>query len=561
MKDKLKEKCERLNKSAGLDKVTACSAANWSPVKSFINLNESMDPGDRFQLMPSPRSVEAPLKLSCKEIMDLFLSICFGSLAKHDKTLGQVRKAVLPVLLEKYDPENTLDSKKPSATKVAPLISNYALYDTEGKKLDKPPLDSGLQSMFYLTIFDPYDEKHVKHGVAKRIRKGAVMFGKSCTLSGTSINMQAYNCTAPRKFKDKRKPKDTHSLMDMDFDSSLDDLFGNSQDSFDDACAADDGSPGNSKSQSRNSRKTHISAEIPSFPELIKASAEQLKGKQKIKKIMGIDMGDRFTIAASCFDVQTPNMRQFKTFSKKFLYQPLKKFQNNLNEAKENNTGKTLGFAFDETVYDLERLRIANPRTPDAVVQQAKLFLSDKGQALYNFYNSYKLEEKATNGRKYLLTQYKRAYQSILDKSINTLFQMLGVTPGRKLSDKDGKYVIGIGLRGKSGLSCGPSSIAGVLERLITIKARAIGIIVLGVDEYNTTARCPCCGGANEKILMRVLLCRTCSKFFHRDIAENIMILVMLKLIGKQRPVHLTVGFVDTVLKDPEKSDYALNSQ
>ena len=29
--------------------------------------------------------------------------------------------------------------------------------------------------------------------------------------------------------------------------------------------------------------------------------------------------------------------------------------------------------------------------------------------------------------------------------------------------------------------------------------------------------------------------------------AKNIMILVMLKLIGKQRPVQLTVGFVDRV--------------
>ena len=28
--------------------------------------------------------------------------------------------------------------------------------------------------------------------------------------------------------------------------------------------------------------------------------------------------------------------------------------------------------------------------------------------------------------------------------------------------------------------------------------------------------------------------------------AENIMILVMLKLIGKQRPVQLTFGFIDT---------------
>ena len=34
--------------------------------------------------------------------------------------------------------------------------------------------------------------------------------------------------------------------------------------------------------------------------------------------------------------------------------------------------------------------------------------------------------------------------------------------------------------------------------------------------------------------------------------AENTMILVMLKLIGKQRHVHLTVGFIDT--------DNALNS-
>ena len=28
--------------------------------------------------------------------------------------------------------------------------------------------------------------------------------------------------------------------------------------------------------------------------------------------------------------------------------------------------------------------------------------------------------------------------------------------------------------------------------------------------------------------------------------AENIMIVVMLKLIGKQRPVQLTFGFIDT---------------
>ena len=51
--------------------------------------------------------------------------------------------------------------------------------------------------------------------------------------------------------------------------------------------------------------------------------------------------------------------------------------------------------------------------------------------------------------------------------------------------------------------------------------ARGLGIQVVSLDEYNTSQKCPCCLGQLQQPKMRIKVCPSCSKFFHRDVAAG----------------------------------------
>ena len=146
----------------------------------------------------------------------------------------------------------------------------------------------------------------------------------------------------------------------------------------------------------------------------------------------------------------------------------------------------------------------------------------------------------------------KVATKKVMDKSINELFQMIGCDSRRKWNFDDGiGPVMGIGL-GKFRFH--QDSVHAKFCKYLTQKARAIGIVVVGINEYYTSQMCPCCGAVLFDVQRRVKYCEDCNKFFNRDnaAAENICTLTILKANGKPRPFHLMEPiFTDAELDIP----------
>ncbi|KAG0285769.1 hypothetical protein BGZ98_005337 [Dissophora globulifera] len=72
-------------------------------------------------------------------------------------------------------------------------------------------------------------------------------------------------------------------------------------------------------------------------------------------------------------------------------------------------------------------------------------------------------------------------------------------------------------------------------------KARSQGYIVLGVNEYYTSKKCPKCEEFVAQVEIRRLYCLKCKSFIHRDImaAHNICNVVKEYLMEQRRPKYL----------------------
>ena len=49
-------------------------------------------------------------------------------------------------------------------------------------------------------------------------------------------------------------------------------------------------------------------------------------------------------------------------------------------------------------------------------------------------------------------------------------------------------------------------------------KLRSLGYLVVGVDEFYTSKKCPCCQKFVGAVTMRRLYCPSCKKAYHRDV-------------------------------------------
>ncbi|KAF9342531.1 hypothetical protein BGX34_008005, partial [Mortierella sp. NVP85] len=70
---------------------------------------------------------------------------------------------------------------------------------------------------------------------------------------------------------------------------------------------------------------------------------------------------------------------------------------------------------------------------------------------------------------------------------------------------------------------------------------RSLGYVVIGVNEYYTSKRCPECHQFVGQMEIRRLYCSNCKVKFHRDVmaGENIANIVQSYLVDQRRPLYL----------------------
>ncbi|KAF9921313.1 hypothetical protein FBU30_008692 [Linnemannia zychae] len=109
------------------------------------------------------------------------------------------------------------------------------------------------------------------------------------------------------------------------------------------------------------------------------------------------------------------------------------------------------------------------------------------------------------------------------------------------------KVVIGIGL-GQFSSSKRLSSLHSSFETYFVQKARALGYIVVVVNEYYTSKKCPTCNNFVAKTeSIRRLYCRNCRKYMHRDAmaGHNIANVILGHLVEQKRLRYLQPVTVD----------------
>ncbi|KAG0312601.1 hypothetical protein BG000_006183, partial [Podila horticola] len=121
----------------------------------------------------------------------------------------------------------------------------------------------------------------------------------------------------------------------------------------------------------------------------------------------------------------------------------------------------------------------------------------------------------------------------------NRLLELVGGSLGAKRDDEN-KVVIGIGL-GKFSSKMRLSSLHDSFQAYFVQRARSLGYIVVGVNEYYTSKRCPICEEFVGQVDIRRLYCSKCKAYMHRDVmaGHNICNAVQGHLLKQQRPRYL----------------------
>ncbi|KAF9282081.1 hypothetical protein BGZ88_011207 [Linnemannia elongata] len=102
---------------------------------------------------------------------------------------------------------------------------------------------------------------------------------------------------------------------------------------------------------------------------------------------------------------------------------------------------------------------------------------------LDSFYGSVVLKKRKWNARKARAEEYRL--------TVDHLLQLVGGSTGAK-RDEDNKDIIGVGL-GKFSSKIRLSSLHESFQSCFVQKARSLGYIVVGVNEFYTLKKCPTC--------------------------------------------------------------------
>ncbi|KAF8975442.1 hypothetical protein BGZ46_009125 [Entomortierella lignicola] len=135
----------------------------------------------------------------------------------------------------------------------------------------------------------------------------------------------------------------------------------------------------------------------------------------------------------------------------------------------------------------------------------------------------------------------KRAKRIEYQKVANSLLSIVGGSVGERRAD-DNPVLIGVGL-GEFGSSNRLSSLHSSFQSYFVRLARSLGYIVVGLQEYYTSKKCPRCEQFVAQVTIRQLYCRNCpqGRYHHRDVmaAENMSNLARSYLLNQVRPDYL----------------------
>ncbi|KAF9286133.1 hypothetical protein BGZ88_009223 [Linnemannia elongata] len=126
-------------------------------------------------------------------------------------------------------------------------------------------------------------------------------------------------------------------------------------------------------------------------------------------------------------------------------------------------------------------------------------------------------------------------FQLLADQLLKIIGGGLGVR-----YDPSKPAIIGIGL-GQFSTRSGLSSLHSSFLMYFIQKARSLGYLVVGLNEYYTSKKCPACGSFVVQVDIRRFYCSNCQVYHHRDIlaAENMANIIQEYLARQERPDYL----------------------
>ncbi|KAG0057380.1 hypothetical protein BGZ83_010839 [Gryganskiella cystojenkinii] len=133
----------------------------------------------------------------------------------------------------------------------------------------------------------------------------------------------------------------------------------------------------------------------------------------------------------------------------------------------------------------------------------------------------------------------KRAKHVEYQAIANSLLQIVGGSQGEHRKG-DNPVLIGIGL-GKFGSSSRLSSLHSSFLSYFVPLARSLGYLVVGLNEFYTSKKCPDYENFVAQVTLRQFYCPRCKRYQHRDImaAENMSKIVRGYLVDQERPEYL----------------------
>ncbi|KAF9988784.1 hypothetical protein BGZ79_005084, partial [Entomortierella chlamydospora] len=213
--------------------------------------------------------------------------------------------------------------------------------------------------------------------------------------------------------------------------------------------------------------------------------------------------------------------------SQKAVAQPILKHRRWMEAVK----GNVPDYA-EHSIADIES-RMPPLRGKDASVIEYFQELEQAQDHLDAFYNGNNLLYKRH------LWDAKRAKKEEFRTVANRLLNAIGGSVGRQRAQED-NVVIGIGL-GQFKSSSGLTSLHETFLAYFVNLARSLNYIVVGINEFYTSKKCPICTEFVCQVNIRRLYCRNCQSFIHRDImaAHNMCNIVRSYLVENIRPDYL----------------------
>ena len=514
--DQLREKCEEFG-------IVDVHESEVEGIANFLILNQELPEAHRWKFCPISGYTESFL-LFTEEILARIVNSLKSPVDGSDIGFD---------LIESFLSSNDIEGERLKGLKGDTWINKLLTFLAR----------KGNSAKFLKFVIFDWD-RH-KYGYAQSIRKGRITVTNSFRTNGFSLYISGVNNTPDYRVEEKwekKRPRQSRLKIaedDTDFFSAwstiTDEIIPSLDSTFPEDGTFDDHVYATSHPLERSSEKLSENPHVNYLTRYQKRQIavkahDMLKFNTSFCKFLdrwyiGMDLGERLIFSAAMMNpVKDPKTIICHERSQGYLQEPLKRFQRWLNNVKptviaESERSMTGASSMDVLTFRNYALR--------------RIF-SDESHMLTEFYNSLFFKRQ-----KWCL---KKALRKGMDKTVEELFRMIGCSSRLKLNPDDGLLpILGIGV---SSFRFHQNSFHAVFQRYLTQKVRAVGIQVIGINEYYTSQKCPHCGSFLFDVIGkdRVKYCPDCNKCYNRDNvgAENILTLTMFKANGKVRPRHLS---------------------